>query len=262
MLERHAAFVLAYDQVDAQYQLTVQAVESVLAQDIGPLDLLLIDNGSPCGKTWDHFQMLRELYMERGDHTRIHSHRLKENIAPTKVINRALEYIWRMGHEKVMGCPNDVVLPPYFYRVLSQWPRGLITASEVHELPLPANFEIQAVSENTPMAVSVMRKWFYDALVDRDGYFFDENIHHYTCDCDLAQRFATCGIHGVQLSVPFWHYGSASHLLDPNGQNQREQADRDREYFERKWGWKCTSLEYGKMASDINFTGKGKIASA
>ena len=57
------------------------------------------------------------------------------------------------------------------------------------------------------MAVMLTRKWAYDALIAKDGFFLDEGFFMYASDCDMALRMASCGIRGVQLDVPYWHYG-------------------------------------------------------
>ena len=74
---------------------------------------------------------------------------------------------------------------------------------------------------------------------------------------DLALRLASCGIRGVQLDMQYYHYGSASHRLAPpeSGAAQRTQADADRIYFEKKWGFRVDSLEYGQRPADPNFRG-------
>jgi hypothetical protein len=69
---------------------------------------------------------------------------------------------------------------------------------------------------------------------------------------------AACGIRGVQLSIPYWHHGSASLKTSTRRREMEIQADRDRDYFERKWGFSCTSLEYGQVASDPNWRACGK----
>jgi hypothetical protein len=263
-MTRHAVILLAYDQVPEQHNLTVQTLETVLKQDIGPLDLLLIDNGSPLETTRVHFQMLRDLYIDRMDETHIHTMPLKQNMPPVRVINRALSYWYIKGHSKVLCVPNDVMIPPNFYRLLNQWPRGLVTASEhrdPHHISLTGAFcewDVQAISENTPMAVTLVRKWFYDALVARDGMYFDEEMENYASDCDLALRMATCGLRGVQLNVPYWHYGSASWKLLPqdDGRKITDQADIDREYFFQKWGFRVFDEQYVASALDINFRGE------
>jgi GT2 family glycosyltransferase len=105
--------------------------------------------------------------------------------------------------------------------------------------------------------VVLLRKWVYDALIARDGYLFDPNIFLYVSDCDFALRLASCGIRGVQLDLQYFHYGSASHRMLPPEKARiiTNQADIDRAYFEKKWGFKCDALEYGACAQDINFRG-------
>lgn len=263
-MNRHAVLFLAYDQVPEQSVLTVQAIETVLAQDIGPMDVLLIDNASTQGRTWEHFQMIRDLYIDREDETRVHTIRHRSNIAPLKIVNRALPYFFAMGHDKVLGVPNDVMLPPNFYRLLSSVPRGMVCASETREKAFPLVDAATIVSACTPMATTVIRKWFWEALKDEDGWLFDENMTHYASDCDLAVRMVLAGISGCQTDVPFWHYGSASHLLLPHqdGQVLRDQADRDRAYFRAKWGFAVDSWEYGHIDPNLQPNLKAKAVTA
>lgn len=254
--------MLAFDNVVEQSQLSVQTLETILAQDIGPLDVLLIDNGSSLIRTWEHFQMVRDLYLDQESDTRVMTVRHSENISPCKLVNRALDYFWKLGHEEVLGVANDVMLPTNMFRLMSGWPRGLVTASETREKNFPRVEVAEAVNECTPAAVALIRKWFYDSLVAQEGHYLDENFFLYASDCDFAVRMAMCGIRGVQLNIPYWHYGSASHLLDPNGQKTRDQADIDRAYFEKKWGFGVSSLEYGKLPGELNFTLHAKARAA
>jgi hypothetical protein len=260
LTKRHAAMMLAYDNVQEQHNLTIQSLESLLAQDIGPMDILLIDNGSTLIGTWEHFQMVRDLYMDREDETRIHCIRNEENLSPVKLSNRALQYFWKIGHDKVLGAPNDVILPPNFYRLANEWPRGIVCATMTDNPNFPRVETAHAVSECTPLAVGIIRKWLYDALVAKDGYFLDENFFLYASDCDFALRIASCGIRGVQLDMQYWHYGSAHWRLlsQEEGRKQTNKADADRQVFIKKWGFPVTDYEYGRLASDINFQGKAR----
>ena len=221
-------------------ELTKQAVASVFAQDI-PVELHFIDNGSTDG-TWEWIQT-QPCICQRND----------TNISPLKVGNQMYSAAFKTSAH-VLGVPNDVRLPANCYSQLLRWPRGFVCASDNGQNE-PEVREAHAVSENTPMAVMLTRKWAYDALIARDGYFFDTGFFHYASDCDMALRMASCGIRGVQLDVPYWHYGSASHRLAPQaeGDAMRRQADVDRAYFVRKYGFRVDSLEYGQRASDLNF---------
>lgn len=261
-MNRHAAMMLAYDNVMEQHNLTVQALESLLAQDIGSLDILLIDNGSSLPATWEHFQMVRDLYMDREDETRIHCIRNDENYSPVKLSNRALQYFWKIGHDKVLGMANDVRLPKNFYRLANAWPRGIVCASMTSEQNFPEVERANPVNECTPMAVVLLRKWVHDALVAKDGFFFDEGFWLYASDCDFALRIASCGIRGIQLDMQYFHHGSAHwRLLDPEeGRKETNKADGDRAYFVKKWGFPVNDYEYGRLAGDINFKGQAKVA--
>lgn len=109
------------------------------------------------------------------------------------------------------------------------------------------------------MAVALVRKWFYDSLIAKDGYFLDPRYTFYCSDCDMALRMAACGIRGVQLDLQYFHFGSASHKLAPPeiGDAIRREADADRRRFIEKWKFSVDSLEYGAMAQDLNFRGEG-----
>jgi len=57
-------------------------------------------------------------------------------------------------------------------------------------------------------------------VVAEYGYFLDEGFWFYGSDCDLALRMAALGIRGVQLDLPYWHYGSASWKKAPETEKQ------------------------------------------
>jgi GT2 family glycosyltransferase len=239
--------MIAYNNLE----LTKKAVASVFAQDI-PVDFYLEDNGSTDG-TEEWLGSGGALEFPRSEGTLFSWHRRNINESPIRIANEYSARIFR-SYPYLLGVPNDVRLPSNCYSELLRWPRGFVCASDNGQNE-PDCRPGRAVSENTPMAVMLTRKWAYDAIVAKDGYFFDEGYFMYASDCDMALRMAACGIRGVQLDIPYWHYGSASHRLAPQeeGDRMRIQANEDRAYFERKWGFKVDSLEYGKRPSDINF---------
>ncbi len=223
--------------------LTKKAVESAMAQTI-PVHLTVVNNGSTDGTG----QWLSDLAALCPNVTVIHN---ETNVSPVKVANCLMPRLF--AHYPYLLCiPNDCVLPPNAYTEMLRWPRGFVCASTIGDA-MPTVYESIAVSECTPMAVMLVRKWAYDALIARDGYFLDEGYFHYASDCDLAVRMATCGIRGVQLNVPYSHVGSATHNLPEIHAESCVRADRDRTYFEQKWGFKVSSPEYGKVANDPNF---------
>ena len=184
--------------------------------------------------------------------------RYQQNQPPTRVANDALfrQFTVR-GSDYVLCAPNDVVLPKNLYREFLKWPRGFVTASETKDNPPPEFDTAMAVNECTPMAVVLIRRWAYEAIIAKDGFYLDERMAHYASDCSLALSMAACGIRGVQLSLEYFHYGSASwRTADPAEQRMAQlQADDDRAYFRQKHGFAVNDLEYGAMARDINFRG-------
>lgn len=241
--------MLMYNRTEEQLRLSQQALASVLSQDVGNLAVTVVDNGSS-PETWQWLQG----HPLNGDGWTLEIARLDPNTSPLRIANFHMGRIFRR-FPHVLGVPNDVILPTNAYRLMLEWRRGFVCASDAGQNHLPSPEPCHAVSENTPMAVMVTRKWAYDALVGRDGYFFDEGMFHYASDCDLALRMAACGIRGVQLSIPYWHFGSGSwRMLPPaEGRKMTLQADADRAYFARKWGFRVDSLEYGKNAQDPNW---------
>lgn len=231
-------------------ELTKAAVASALAQDIeGGVRLFIVNNGSTDG-TQDWLESIR------APNITVQNYAVNES--PVARGNRSAQVLFSRGYDRILGMPNDVVLPANFYRQLDRWPRGIVTASMTPD-PNPAHVEeASAVNTCTPMCVALIRRWAFDALVSKDGYFLDEEFVHYASDCDFALRLASCGIVGVQLDIQYWHYVSASLKLAPESESRamREQADRDRSHFFRKWGFSVGDCQYGESAANINFRGE------
>lgn len=246
----NAVFMMAYNNA----AMTKEAIESVFAQTI-PCHLVVVDNGS-VDETPD---MLRNIVCPAPH--KFSFERNRENIAPTKVANYHLENLFD-SHSYVLCCANDVVLPLTFYEEMLKYPRGIVAASEIKDRPVYDEYTktmppVVAVSENTHMAVMLLRKWCYEAVMAKDGYFMDERYFNYCSDCDLALRVSACGIRGVQTNLPFWHFGSASHRLAPqeDGDKMRQGAEADRQRFFERWGFRVFDPQYSACATDLNFKG-------
>lgn len=244
---RHAVCMIAYNNLE----LTKRAVESVLNQDI-PVDLKVFDNGSTDG-TWDWLcaqgKALRRV-------------RFSENTSPLEIGNIYMRNMFGIDNggpeeDHIFGVPNDVILPPNLFRLMLDFPRAIVTASMTSDPNFQTFEKATAVSECTPLCVSLIRKWAYDAIVDHSGYFWDEGFWHYASDCDLAIRMGACGIRGVQLDVQYYHETSATlKRSDPEKKRAMElQADADRAYFVRKWGFGVQDPYYGQCCGDINHKG-------
>jgi glycosyltransferase involved in cell wall biosynthesis len=245
---RNAVVLICYNTTPAQLELTKETYASIMAQDI-EIEPVVVDNGS----TPETIEWLKSLspmpWVEY----------YPTNMSPLKVTNDLFAHLFLRGYQHILGVPNDVVLPPNLYRELAACPRGVVAAwmnenrSEVQ--PCTA---AKAVHEDIHTAVLMTRTWAYHALVDTYGYFLDEGFFFYANDCDFKMRLAACGIRGAQLDIQCYHYSGASHRLAAPGIGKgiTDQADRDREYFERKWGFKIGSDEYNKALVDLNWRGK------
>jgi glycosyltransferase involved in cell wall biosynthesis len=249
---RNAVLMAVYNQNDTQLDLTKKAYDSICAQDVGDLELCIVNNGS----TQPTVDWLNSLDMSNPK-VHVYGAHYAKNVSPVLIINKYMAELFTR-HEYILGVPNDVILPPNLYSQFLKWPRGIVTGSMTENRNFPLFDQSRAVSECTPMAVALLRKWVYDALIARDGYFLDPRYYHYASDMDFALRISTCGIRGIQLDIQYFHQCSSSwRLLPPEkGKIITDQADRDRETFERVYGFKVDDPRYGICAQDINFRGR------
>ncbi len=244
----NAVLFCCYNQTSQQLAMSMDALNSILEQDI-PVHVYALDNGS----TPDTLVWLRSV-----ESYTLTVQRYERNTSPVQLVNFWFgEIFGRLQHEHVLGVPNDVILPRNFYRELLRWPRGIVTASQTQAQNFPIVLESHAVNTCTPMAVAVFRKWAHDALVAKDGFFLDPRYFHYASDCDMALRIAACGITGIQLDLPYYHYCSATYRLADwqAAETMTSQADDDRYAFKQKWGFEVQDPEYGQRCGDINFRG-------
>jgi len=246
---RNAATMTIYNQTIEQLSLAQEAVASVLAQDI-PVDLFLVDNGSTDEYTWEWMKSLASPSICVEHHP--------FNISPVKIANEQARELFGMGYPCMLGTPSDAILPPNLYREFLRWPRGVVTGSMTEDRDYIRTGESHAVNTCTPLAVVLLRKWVYDALIAKDGYLFDPNIFLYASDMDFALRISSCGIIGIQTDLQYYHFRSASHRMLPPDKARliTGQADSDRAYFEKRWGFKVDSAAYGEAAQNINFKGE------
>ena len=161
----NAVSLVFYNTTAQQLELTKDAIASVLAQDCGPIHLWVIDNGS----TYETFDWLRSLKVPEGSN--IELGRFPTNQSPVRIANLMMKKFYEQGYGGMFGIPNDVVLPVNCFSEMLRFPRGIVTASMTNGPINPKASRALAVSTNTPTAISLIRKWAYDALMAKDGYF-------------------------------------------------------------------------------------------
>ena len=165
-------------------------------------------------------------------------------------MNRECATLFALGAKHVLGVPSDAILPPltatnscfpaqragfvaaYMHSpVPPQVPVSLASAAVWPEKPVP-----HILHENMHVALTLTRKWAFDALVAQDGYFMDEGMFMYACDLDLKTRIAKVGIVGAQTDITVYHYSSACwRLATPEvARTITTQANNDRAYLARK----------------------------
>ena len=229
----NAIIITIYDRTQEQYDLSVQTVASAMAQDI-PVDIFIVDNGSTCEKTKEWLHGLGGCYV----------YRRVLNESPCRIGNMFLQHIFGMGHQHVLGLPNDVICPPNLYRKLLEREEWLVTPGMHGDNPPQIIESPERIHGDCHMSVVMLRKQGYDALVAQDGAFFDEGFFMYASDCDVKCRLSMAKVPTAQLDILCWHYGGASHRLGIGAQAAYVQADRDRDYFKKKWGFAVGDKEY------------------
>jgi GT2 family glycosyltransferase len=226
--------------------LTKRAVTSVLEQDI-PVSLVLIDNASTDG-TRECFESSPLLaYVRRETPAGVSA---SWNYALNKFfgavrddIPASLRELEPKAIEHVLVVNNDVVLRPDTYRELLADGGQFVTAVGVDELPKIWVPFVKSVRPHPDFSCFLIRRQCWEKVGP-----FDESMVLYASDADYHLRMHRAGIEAYTIGLPFYHYGSGTLKTADPAENQaiREQADRDRATFERKWGFKIGSEEYAQ----------------
>lgn len=248
----NAVFFLCYNHTVAQFEMCQRAFSTFLAQDVGPLEIWAVNNGS-AQPTIDWLNTL-----DISPHL-LHVVHYQSNTAPTVIANRIVGEIFAAGHSHILSSPSDAILPSNLYSELLKWPRGMVAAhmnngtEEYSATPIP-----RALHEDFYPSVVLTRKWAYDALVSAYGYFLDEGFFMYANDVDMKLRMAAVGVHGLQLDIQCGHFGSVCWRLNTpeNAKAITDRANGDRFYFFQKWGFYVGSDQYIAALSNVNFRGK------
>ncbi len=246
---RNAVFMMLYNTSAEQLALSQQALASILAQDIGPLVVYIVNNGSttPTRRWLDSLPALTE-----NDHELVIVHS-EQNNSPCQVSNTFAALIYEHGFDQILGVASDSILPPNLYRKLTERPEQMVAANMDGGWPPAIVDSPKRIHGDLHMAVMLTRRSAYDALLAQDGYFLDSGFFNYCSDCDLKLRMAKAGITTAQLDIRCWHYGGASHRLAHGIDTvaHRKQVDADRAYFDRKWGFAIGSPQYNEIISNL-----------
>ncbi len=217
-------------------ELTKRAVESVLAQDI-PVSLNIIDNGST-DDTWKFISNIDNALPLR--------YAISRSVA--KAWNNSLWYLFNTC-DHVLVVNNDVVLRPDTYRELLKDDHLFVTGVGVDSMDAIQGEFVKNIRPHPDFSCFLIRRECWERVGP-----FDEKFEGAYCeDADYHVRLHQASIEAVSIGMPFHHYGSGTlKLAAPDEADRiRKQADRNREYFERKWGCKVGSDAYYKLFQEV-----------
>lgn len=234
--------------------LTRKAIATFHAQDIaGGVEVLVINNDSSDGTAaW--------LAAQRGL-WQIHSH---PAMSVAQSWNRGLQWAWERGAEYALVVNNDVELRPDTYRHLVADGGGFVTAvgtrdpEKLRPNQYVGTAGVPELADDMPNSyvppnphMKRPHPDFSCYMIRREVYEkvgpFDEGFKIAFCeDGDYDLRLYKSGIRAYCLDLPFLHHGSATiKNADPvEIRRIQVQADKNRQYFERKWGFRMASPEY------------------
>lgn len=216
--------------------LTKKAVETFRKQDIeGGVEIFIINNASTDGTSeWINTQRdLAQMYFN-------------PPLSVAQSWNRALEHVFRIGATYALVVNNDVELRPDTYRLLVEEGSNFVTAVGRRETDLGPDWKTAPVTLGTRPHPD-----FSCYVIDRGAYEhvgpFDENfLIAFGEDWDYHVRMHKAGITAYCIDLPFLHHGSMTiKNAEPSEVRKIQmQAERNREYFRRKWGMVGASKEY------------------
>lgn len=227
--------------------LTRNCVESVLAQDV-PVSILLLDNGSTDGtEAWARELVKAELRVEY-----------------LRAMLPSVSASWNYGlacafkkADAALVLNNDTQLRPDTVRHLLADGGGFTTAVSVRE---PERIRPPYIppdpSRRRPhpdFSCFLIRREVYELVGP-----FDENFKRaYAEDSDYHVRMHRAGVRAECLEISFLHVdagsGTIKHSTPAESLQIQVQADRNREYFHQKWGFRVGSPEYYASFSDETF---------
>jgi len=211
---------------------TRHAVASFLAQDI-PVKVLLLDRESTDGFS----QWVRAKYPEKVTAL------WDRHDSVAGAWNRALNLILnRFKCQWALVCNNDVELRKDTYRHLLADGRGFVTAVGVKDRRQMQSANPTAWRPHPDFSCFLIRDWVWR----KAGPFDEAYLGAFAEDGDAHARMCSLGIEAVSIAVPYYHIGSGTlaQVSEKEAETICLQADKNREYFHRKWGFRIGSPEY------------------
>jgi len=214
-------------------KLTQKAVDTFMAQDIGNVGVILLDNASVDGtKEWAMAHPGILLIHFGGPRSVSYSW------------NFGLSLLFSQGEAYVLVVNNDVELRPDTYRRLAEDGGGFVTAVGVDDVGKIDDIGSGNKRPHPDFSCYLIRKEVWEKV----GPFDEKFLGAYAEDWDYHCRLHQAGITAECIDLPFYHLGAGtvkSHQSIASKIHAQAQANRD--YFAQKWGMKGGSPEYYKF---------------
>jgi GT2 family glycosyltransferase len=223
---------------------TRDAVRTFLAQDIGNIQVLLIDNNSNDG-TGQWARSVKHLRYWWGP----------ADSSVSQGWNRGLRFVFGM-EPCALVVNNDVLLRPDTYRLLVEDGGGFVTGTGVDN---PEQMEGDPVPSNKrphpDFSCFLIRKTCYEKV----GPFNEEYAGGYAEDSEYHVRMHRAGIRAESLCLPFLHYacGTIKSATPSEAKAIGERAEANRERFRKQFGCLPGSPEYAELFDDRWFGSEG-----
>lgn len=210
-------------------ELTMRAINSLLMQDI-PVRIVLIDNGSVDGSG----DQIRKQYADN----HILYIRNPANIGVTKPWNDGLDMLFQHD-EHVLVVGNDMIFPPFYYRLLLEADEPFVTGVSIEEeetLYWSCGQQLPPALDKSPhpdFSSFLIRKSTWEKVGP-----FDERFVMYAQDADYHVRMFRAGIWAGCVPIRVYHRRSST-LRNATPEVNRAislRADQDREEFRMLYG--------------------------